>query len=78
MIARRIPRELVERGANQALRREHAVAHVHERVGVDAPKPREVLGEVSGGLGHGLDRRDADVVAPALLTEVAEVLLAVG
>ena len=43
--------ELVERLAQQALRREHPVAHVDERVGADLAQVVEVRREVRRGSG---------------------------
>ena len=48
---RRIPAELVERVAQQSLRREHAVAHVYERVGFHAAQVVEVRRRGSPGSG---------------------------
>ena len=61
----------------QALRGQHAIAHVHERVRVDLPQVVEVLRQVLRTLRHRLDRRDAHTAPAALHPEVPEVLLTV-
>ncbi len=48
-----------------------------ERIGVDLAQVVEVVGQVLGRLTHRLHRGDGDAAPTTLLTEVAEVLLAV-
>ena len=73
-----VPRKLVERLPQLTVRGEHAVPHVHERVGADRAQVLEVLGEVLLRLLHRLHRCDRESAPPTLHPEVPEVLLAVG
>ena len=78
MIARGIPRQLVERLTKKSLRRQHAVSHVAERVRIRLPKVVQVLSEVRWRLADGLKRNNLQVVPAALLSEEAKVLFAIG
>ena len=75
---RGIPRQFVQRLAQETLRRQHAVAHVAEGIWIRLPKVVQVLRQIRRLLTDGLERDNFQIVPAALLSEEAKIFFAIG
>ena len=75
---RGIPGQFVQCLAQETLGRQHAVAHVAERIRIRLAEVVEVLRQIRRLLADGLQRDDREIVPTAFLSEEAEILFAIG